>query len=153
MLVFTHSLGPVAVKQMTEIMHPEKYEYFNQLRGWLVIAAAGVLPDVLTPHITLGDRYNSFSHTWVFTGIFVGCCILCSAILFRKNYRSIPLWCAAAYLLHLAEDLISGGIDFFSTGHVIGDYYVSPIYWPLIDLYIVVIVILLDRKIRKQHKI
>lgn len=152
MLVFTHSLGLVAVKQFLETRHPERYEYSTQLKGWLAIAAAGVLPDLLTPHLTVGDRYNAFSHTWIFTGVFLISCILCSAVLFRKPYRSIPLWCAAAYLLHIAEDIISGGIDFFSTGSVIGDFYVSPIYWPLIDIFIVVSVVLLDRKIRRQLK-
>ncbi len=153
MLIFTHSLGLVAVKQVVEIRHPEKYEYFNQLKGWIAIAVAGVLPDLLSPHLSLADRYNSFSHSLIFTCVFLACCATFFAFLYRKPYGSLPVWCAAAYVLHLAEDMISGGIDFLASGHVPGEYYVPPMYWPLIDLYIIVIVVLLDRKIRKQHKI
>ena len=70
-----------------------------------------------------------------------------SPTLMNANVWSIPFWCAA-YMLHLAEDIISGGIDFFSTGHVIGKFYFSPMYWPLIDPYLIAVVFLLGRKIK-----
>jgi hypothetical protein len=147
MNIIAHSLLPVVIKQFCEFKNFSGLEYRNQVKGWIAIGIAGSLPDMIDPHLTIGARYDSYSHTWLFVSAFVLVCIITFFFARRKWYNRVSLWCALAYLLHVAGDIASGGIDFLHTGNVIGGWWITPELWPVLDLLLLVGFILLNRKI------
>jgi len=151
MNIIAHSLLPVVVKQLCELRHVSGLEYRNQVKGWIAIGIAGSLPDVLDPHLTIWARYDSYSHTWLFVSGFVLAGIIIFLIARGKWYERLSLWCVLAYLLHVTGDIASGGIDFLHTGNVIGDWWLIAELWPVLDLFLLMGFILLNRKIRRQH--
>ena len=151
MTVITHSLFPVVARQMTELVRREPVPYRAQLRGWLVIAGFGLLPDALSPHITLGARCNAFSHQWVATAVVVAGCWLYAFWARHRPAGAVAVWCGVAYVLHVAGDIASGGLDFLGTGHAIGEYWISPGYWPIVDLACILAFVLLHRRVRAGH--
>ncbi len=154
MLTFTHALAPVVLKQTLDLRSAsgDRVAYRHLAGQWLLIAVFGVLPDVLFPHISLSERYSAFSHVWPFTTAVVAGAIVISAIgsIVKRRYQTLPLWCGFAYVLHVGMDIISGGLDFLKTGNVIGDYYITPELWPLADLLLIALFILLNRRIRAR---
>jgi len=151
MNVITHALLPVAAKQVTELRRKELPAYRSQWRGWAVVGLAGILPDLLNPHISLGGRCNSFSHGWVFTLAVVLTCVAYRLWRWREPSGRLALWCAAAYVLHVAGDIVSGGLDFLGNGRAIGDWWIAPEMWPVLDLATVLAFVLLHRRIRRRH--
>ncbi|MFA6293948.1 MAG: hypothetical protein WC637_19325 [Victivallales bacterium] len=151
MNIIAHSLLPVVVKQLCELRHVSGLEYRNQVKGWIAIGIAGMLPDILDPHLSIGARYDSYSHTWLFVSGFVLACIITFLLAHGKWFDRVSLWCALAYLLHVAGDTASGGIDFLHAGNVIGGWWITPELWPVLDLFFLLGFILLNRKIRRQH--
>ena len=105
-------------------------------RDMAIVAFAGILPDVLAPHIHLEGRYQAFSHTVWACAIFAG--LLLAANLARPKQLPRPLaaLCLGAYLLHLLCDMISGGIapfhPFSATRH--GGHVVNYLVWYLCDV-------------------
>ncbi|MBT3379540.1 MAG: hypothetical protein HN742_25525 [Lentisphaerae bacterium] len=151
MNIITHSLLPVTARQLSELRSPEPSSYRDQIRGWLLIAVFGSLPDLLDPHISLGARCNSYSHMWPCTLIVVSGC-LAGALVFRKRrWGHLLLWCAPAYALHVAGDIVSGGLDFLGTGRALGDWWIPPEAWPAFDLVFITTFILIHRRVRRRH--
>jgi membrane-bound metal-dependent hydrolase YbcI (DUF457 family) len=105
----SHALLPVFLGQRW-IPHKDKVP---SLRVVMLVAVCGVLPDILSPHLSLDDRHVALSHTlWAF--------LTFSVLVGLLNRRwptaftpSISLLCIAAYGGHLACDAITGGIALF----------------------------------------
>jgi len=147
--VITHALLPVTARLLTELRKKPLPGYRQQLRECALIGAAGLLPDALDPHVTIGARCSSYSHAWMSTAIAVAGCVVWALI--RRRQTGLALWCAGAYVLHVLGDIVSGGLDFFATGHAIGDWWVIPELWPLIDLAAITVFVLVHRKVRRQY--
>lgn len=126
----THALLPVVLAKtcLGEERQPKRW-------AWLALMVAGAAPDLINPHIYLEDRMTSWSHglpAWLgFT------LLLLAASLVKRWRLSRPLLAmmSFAYLLHIACDLISGGLNplYPIGGRVIGDYWVGLIWWIPID--------------------
>jgi len=151
MNVITHSLLPITVKQLAEFRHPGRVSYRDRLRGWGVIAIFGSLPDILDPHLTLGARCNSYSHMWPCMVTIVACCLFAAFIFRKRPWAKLLLWCAPSYALHVAGDIVSGGLDFLGTGQAIGDWWIPPEAWPVLDLIFITVFILTHRRVRRLH--
>ena len=100
-----------------------------------VVGLFGVLPDLCSPHISLEDRYDSWSHTLLFLGVILPFCAGMTWW-FPKGTRlrvALAAWTAAA--LHLAADSLSGGITWLHpwSEEAIGDYHVQPENWLFFD--------------------
>lgn len=102
----THALLPVLV------MRSVLPQVFGRpaIPGVVLVAMAGVSPDLLNPHLTLEARHLSFSHSvtgfLVFLVAVAGFCKWRPALLDARQ----AAMCACAYGLHLACDMISGGV-------------------------------------------
>jgi len=74
------------------------------------VAFAGVLPDLLSPHLGLEARHAAFSHSLVAWALFV---LLLAAVSLHprlRAHRVLLAICAGAYLAHLLCDLVTGGV-------------------------------------------
>lgn len=104
--------------------------------GLPAIGLAGALPDILTPHLSLESRMASWSHGLPFWLAFTACVVFSTWV--SKERMSLKLACAisAAYLLHLACDAISGGINWLypAGDYIRGGYWVSPLLWIPLDV-------------------
>lgn len=105
----SHALLPVFLGQH---WIPQRDRIPN-VRTVSIVSLCGVLPDVLSPHLTLDDRHTSLSHTaWA--------ALLFGVVIARLAWRLPKLFppafarlCFAAYAGHLACDAITGGIPLF----------------------------------------
>lgn len=106
-----------------------------------VVALFGVLPDLCSPHISLQDRYDSWSHTLLFLVVILPFCAGMTWW-FPKGTRvrvAVAAWIAAAS--HLAADAFSGGIPWLHpwSDKPIGDYHVQPENWLFFDAVFLVL--------------
>ena len=131
MTIVTHALLPLAV-----------------CRPWLrregspilmdagIVAICGVLPDILSPHIYLDGRYGSWSHTlWAWLGFTV--IVLVAGLAWKSRFGTrLQILCIAAYALHLAADMISGGITLFHpfSPAIHGGHFISYLMWYVSDV-------------------
>lgn len=146
----THSLLPVTIKQALDLKSSEEKKFSIQLMEWIAIAGFGTLPDLLDFHTTVFERWTSWSHAWpTTTAIFAGGWI---CLLFFRKHRlgRLAAWCGTAYALHIPCDIVSGGIDFFSSGRVIGGWWISFFFWPFIDIGLIALFLLFYYKIRTR---
>jgi LexA-binding, inner membrane-associated putative hydrolase len=101
-----------------------------------IVALAGALPDLLTPHLSLAARYASWSHTvfaWAgFNVLLIGF----SIALRRRVTPRVWLFASLAYALHLFGDALSGGIAWFYpvSKEIVGRSLILYRYWILIDV-------------------
>ena len=131
MNVITHALLPVLlVAPMLPRITPRAYYASGG-----IVAIAGVLPDLLTPHLSLAARYSSWSHTvlaWAGFNVFLA---VLGLTLHRHRLPRVLLFASLAYALHLLGDAFSGGIAWLypvSTA-VIGCRLIPYPYWLFID--------------------
>ena len=106
-------------------------------RSYLLVALAGAAPDLLNPHFTLEARLSSWSHSvFGLTGFILFVLILSQVKLCKLQFK-FGLVLISAYVLHLFCDAIAGGIALFYPANslVIGDYYVSAIWWIPVDVF------------------
>lgn len=141
MLVGTHTLLPVCACLVADnLAIGMGRDRIFPMRSMWAVGFFGILPDVCTPHLSLEDRYASWSHTvWFMAGLIVGAAMAGS--FFEKGYRirvSLACWFAAA--LHLAADAVSGGIVWFYPWRtdVVGRYYIPAQHWMWFDAFFVV---------------
>lgn len=117
----------------------------------LAAGVCGVLPDILSPHISLEDRHQSFSHSLAFLAALLPFCAMAASF---YPAGDLPRWrtaalCWIAAALHLAADAISGGIPWLYPWKpdVLGAYYIPPAHWLAWDAgFIVLTVVLLRRR-------
>jgi hypothetical protein len=104
--------------------------------GLVGIGIAGALPDLLTPHLSLEARMTSWSHGIPCWLAFSSVLIICSIFIRRGFSTRLALFQSGAYLLHMACDAISGGVNFlYPFGNwTWGDYWVDPIWWVPLDI-------------------
>jgi hypothetical protein len=132
MNVLTHALLPAILAAPLLPRTPPRADFV--LGG--IVALAGALPDVLTPHLSLAARYASWSHTvyaWAGFSVFF---VVLGLVLRRRELPRVLLLASLAYALHLCGDAFSGGIAWlypFST-EVIGRRLILYRYWLLLDV-------------------
>jgi len=100
-----------------------------------VVALFGVLPDLCSPHISLEDRYDSWSHTLLFLLVILPFCVGMTWW-FPKGMRlRVAVAALLATALHLLADAFSGGITWLHpwSERPIGDYYIQPENWLFFD--------------------
>jgi hypothetical protein len=105
-------------------------------REMAVVAVCGILPDLLSPHIYLEARYGSSSHTlWAWLGFAL--IVLIAGRLWNRHFGPrLQILCIVAYGLHLACDMISGGITLFHplSSVVYGGQLISYLMWYVSDV-------------------
>lgn len=136
MLVGFHALLPVTGCLAIEVVSL-KCRGARVFPDWSLPAVAlfGVLPDLCSPHISLQDRHESWSHTLLFLAVILPFCAGMTSW-FPKGTRvrvAMAAWIATA--LHLAADGFSGGIPWLHpwSDKPIGDYHIQPENWLFFD--------------------
>lgn len=109
--------------------------------GLVYIGVSGALPDLLNPHLSLESRMISWSHGLPFW-LGLSMAFLVTSLFLRDKFSPQLAACmSSAYLLHIACDAISGGIDLlypFGTW-VVGYYWVDPMLWIPIDIVLILV--------------
>jgi len=139
MNTITHALLPVIAAGVSERadLGPESRRGSLTTRDFLFIGLAGAAPDLLDPHLSLADRYSSWTHN---LAAWAGFSLLIVAVLLwqRQGFSlRLAAWLSGAYLLHLFCDAIAGGIAWlspFAADSIIGSYLVSPALWLPLDV-------------------
>lgn len=130
MNVITHALLPVvAIKAARPSWNLARIQ-------WIAIGMAGALPDLLNPHLTLDQRMQSWSHGLPFFGLW-SAAVLTACLLSRGRLSpALASMLCGAYLLHLACDSISGGINWLHPlgSFVWGEFWVHPLWWIPLDV-------------------
>lgn len=132
----THALLP-AVLASPFFARNRAREYYGSAA---VVALAGVLPDVVNPHISLAARFGSWSHN-VFA--FAGFVTILLALLLLKLPKAISprlfLLMSLAYATHLILDGISGGVAclYPASRLVYGIRLIRWESWLLVDAFVV----------------
>lgn len=143
MMVGTHSLLPVCGCLLADriSMSAGRARMFS---GWNLIAVGvfGMLPDILSPHMSLESRQASLSHTvWFLMGLVL--LLPLTGFISEKSSRlPVALACWLAYGLHLAADAVSGGIAWLHPwrSEVLGKYWIEPQYWIWYDAGFILLV-------------
>lgn len=139
MNTITHGLLPVITAGMCEraYLGPDGRRGFFSRRDILLIGLAGAAPDLFDPHLSLADRYSSWTHNVFAWAGFTLLVVVLHAWRSQLISRRLGLWLSAAYLLHLFCDAIAGGIAWlypFATDSIIGQYLVPSKLWIPLDL-------------------
>ncbi len=135
MTVVTHFAVPVIVAGLFDLGSVKRLgkPLFSrwQMAG---IGFCGILPDLLTPHLSLNARYTSWSHTlWFFAAFTLLVTILANVL--NRHHRPVLYMCILAVFLHLLCDAVSGGLNPVPPfGHPIGGYWFPARYWLHLDM-------------------
>lgn len=116
-------------------------------RNLCVVGVFGMLPDFLSPHLSLESRHASLSHTiWFLAGL-VLLLPLTRFISEKASRLPVAVACWLAYGLHLAADAVSGGIAWLHPwrDEVIGRYWIEPQYWIWYDAGFILLVWMIYR--------
>ena len=116
-------------------------------RGLIQVCLAGALPDLLNPHLSLEARMTSWSHGLPFWFTISTILVIGSFISRGRLSPQIAICMSMAYLLHIACDAISGGVDLlYPVGSwVWGYYWVDPSWWIPIDIILILVAYILFR--------
>lgn len=131
-----HALLPVTGGLAIEVVSL-KWRGVRVFPDWTlsIVALFGVLPDLCSPHFSLEDRHESWSHTVLFLVLLLPVCAGMTWW-FPKGTRvrvAAVAWVSAA--LHLAADAVSGGVPWLLpwSDKPIGDYHIRPEDWLFFD--------------------
>jgi len=117
------------------------------------IGAAGVLPDILWPHLSLASRHSSWTHTLWFLILLLPIVLIVSKKLSPNNWKVFSIFFVAAALIHIVLDGLAGGVSFlYPLGEVYGDYYIPWKAWFYSDLVFVTITAITFYYLRKRSK-
>jgi membrane-bound metal-dependent hydrolase YbcI (DUF457 family) len=132
MTLVTHALLPLAVGRPWL----RRRDGSPLLKEIGLVALCGILPDVLSPHIYLEARYASLSHTLWAWFVFTALVLLVGRVWKARICPRIQILCIAAYAMHLACDMISGGIPLFYplSRTIHGGHFISYIVWYVSDV-------------------
>lgn len=142
MFIGTHTLLPVCAALVLENVSLAKGRG-HVFPEWSmpVIGLFGALPDICTPHISLEDRYTSWSHTaWYLASVMVVCPMVANFYPAQRWRLALACWLASA--LHLACDAIAGGIAYLYPWQpkvILGTFYVDPDYWFPLDIFFILL--------------
>jgi hypothetical protein len=135
MNIISHVVYPVLFAQSVNIyrIQSHKTPFFNK-KHLLLIGTCGALPDILSPHLGLQDRYNSFWHSIWFLLLAVIAALILARII--PQHRRPIFFCSFAVAFHHFCDMIAGGINLFGPfgRHVLGKYYIPFQYWIPFDM-------------------
>lgn len=134
MLIGTHTLLPVCLclaVENTALARGKGHAF----PSWTlpVVGLFGALPDLCTPHVSLEERFSSWSHTlWFLLAITPVCAM--TAVSFPKGEiprRRIAAACWLAVAIHLASDAVAGGIAWLHPwrADVVGRYFIPASQW------------------------
>jgi hypothetical protein len=132
MTIVTHALLPLAIGRPW-LRRKDGSMLFKEMG---VVAFCGILPDVLSPHIYLEARYESLSHTlWAWLA-FAAMVLVAGRAWRQRVSPQLRILCIAAYGLHLACDMISGGIALFYplSPTIHGGHFISYLMWYVSDV-------------------
>lgn len=137
MTIISHISLPILIAGALNLRAVKRSESLPfSRRGMFLIGFCGMLPDLLTPHLSLHARYVSWSHSLWFLAPFLLLCLILAARL-APRHRPVLHFCWIAVLLHLLCDMLSGGLNPLAPfGHPFGDYYLPPLYWLHLDLFL-----------------
>jgi len=132
MLIGTHALIPVcACLAADNLAIATGHDRIFPTRSVWVAGVFGTLPDICSPHLSLDDRFASWSHTvWFMVGL-IGVAAMTGSF-FEKGFRfRVALACWIASALQLAADAVSGGIAWLHPWRtdIIGRYWIPPDQW------------------------
>lgn len=148
MLVGTHTLMPVCACLLADHLATRtgRDRIFPPRSLW-VIGVFGALPDLCTPHLSLEDRYTSWSHTVWFVGGLIVVAAMVGSLFENGSRLRIALACWLAAFLHVAADAISGGTAWLHPWRteIIGRYYIPPQHWMWFDAFFILFAWLLVR--------
>jgi len=157
MYIVTHTMLPVALAALADATGLEITGRRSLRAAHLTaIGAAGALPDVLNPHLSLAARLSSWSHTVWFLPIAAVAFIFIARWIDREQWKLLTAAMIGAMALHLFCDAIAGGIAWlypFSDDRL-GTYLVHWDYWIWIDVAcaissVVLLIWLRRREMRK----
>ncbi len=135
MNVISHIVYPVVFAQSVNVYRTHKAK--SSLFHWkqlLLIGLCGGLPDILHPHLALGARYNSFTHSlWFLLVALIAAFFLAWKF---KSYKRLIYVCWFAVLFHLFCDMIAGGINLLAPfGEMtVGRHYIPFNLWVPLDI-------------------
>jgi hypothetical protein len=135
MNIVSHILYPIAFAQSADAYrtYNRKAAFFNW-KHLLLIGLSGGLPDILYPHLHLGSRYHSFTHSLWFL---LAALSISFMLAWRfKFHRALIYFCLFALLFHLLCDMIAGGINIFAPSGkmIIARNYIPARYWIPLDV-------------------
>ncbi|CAN5405003.1 hypothetical protein BH23VER1_BH23VER1_24760 [soil metagenome] len=145
----THALLPVFLGRRI-LVSPGKSPSWSDAG---LVALAGALPDLLSPHLSLDARYVAYSHTaWAFLGFSL---LVWGASIRWSRLMRLRLLCLFAYAAHLACDLISGGVAlFYPLSTVVhGGNYLPYWMWGASDGLLLIYLYLVYRWLPLRHRI
>jgi membrane-bound metal-dependent hydrolase YbcI (DUF457 family) len=135
MNVISHVVYPALLAQSANIYHIRNHKApIFKAKHLLLIGLCGGLPDILSPHLGLEDRYQSFSHSiWFLLLMLAATWIL--AWRFPKHAKLMVV-CFFATAFHLLCDMMAGGINLYGPfgRQILGSYYISFHYWIPLDI-------------------
>jgi hypothetical protein len=132
MTLVTHALLPLAIGRPW-LRRRDGSTLFKEAG---TVAFCGILPDLLSPHIYLEARYESLSHTlWAWLA-FAALVFIAGQAWKARIGKRLQILCIAAYGLHLACDMISGGIALFYpvSPTIHGGHFISYLMWYVSDV-------------------
>ncbi len=125
------------------------------LRISFAVAFAGVLPDILCPHLALNERLTAYSHSLI--AWLVVCFSTLAACAHPKvsPHKQTAVLCVAAYALHLACDSITGGIPLLApfSDKVAGGSYLPFWTWLILDALLLAYAYMLYRWLPLRRKL
>jgi membrane-bound metal-dependent hydrolase YbcI (DUF457 family) len=119
-------------------------------RIFLLVAASGMMPDLLNPHLRLEARHEVWSHSLAAWGGFA--LVVAVLLLWRfrgRGYGAIAVLCVFAYGAHLACDAITGGIGLMQPFRdtIIGRHVLPFWAWTVSDVGFTVLAYFLFRRV------
>ena len=132
MTLVTHALLPLVIGRRW-LRRSDRSPLAKQI---FLVAFCGILPDVLSPHLYLEARYQSLSHTLWALIAFTALILLAGRVTKLHLRPRFQIMCIAAYVLHLACDMISGGIPLFYpvSPMIYGGNFISYYLWYVCDV-------------------
>ncbi len=121
----------------------------------MVVAFCGVLPDLLSPHLSLDSRHTALSHTvwaWILFGVLI---LIARRFAVKFLTHSLTLLCVLSYGGHIACDYITGGVSLFYPLHpaVQGDNYLPYWLWITCDGFLLIYLYLVYRWLPLRKRI
>jgi len=106
MTPITHALLP-AILSSPLLPRTGLRDYY---RAAGVIAIAGIVPDIVDPHVSLAARYSSWSHTILACVGFAVLMFVLALVFPRRLSLRLAFLAGFAYSLHVLVDGLSGGV-------------------------------------------
>ena len=155
MFVFTHALLPVFAAQAAQgiSLATRRRVLFAEPKSLMAIGLAGAAPDLLSPHLSLADRYASWTHNLWFLLATIPVIMLLARFFDPASRRLNALCLWLAILLHLATDACSNGINWLYPlrNAIIGGPLIPYPLWIWSDLLFLVLVPTTALLIRRLH--